>query len=257
MRKRIDPALRRHQDYLRLKALRTAKTYETRLKSLRRKEVKRVLGLCKDFKPEEWAGIIETQLSEPYLRDVESGLFLAVGMPQARSTVRDMNKAKAEDSKVLESLWMNAIAKYADERIGEMIVTVSGALKRELIGILQEQMAGGVTGIEKITLAIFDKYKELELWQVRRIVQTEAMIGLGKAGDVAARTLGVKFTKQWSISGLGNTRDTHIEADGQIVGQDDPFHVGNSYLMYPHDTSLKAAAKEIINCACTAIRRPV
>ena len=46
MRKRIDPALRRHQDYLRLKALRTAKTYEARLKSLRRMAVKRVLGLA-------------------------------------------------------------------------------------------------------------------------------------------------------------------------------------------------------------------
>lgn len=82
------------------------------------------------------------------------------------------------------------------------------------------------------------------------------MIGLGKAGDMAARTLDVKFTKQWSISGLGNTRETHIEVDGTIVGQEEPFKVGRSYLLYPHDISLGAEAGEIINCACTAIRRP-
>lgn len=257
MRKTIDPARRRHQDYLRIKALRAARVYETRLKTLRRKEVKRVLNLCNDHALDEWAGIIENQLSEPYIRDIESGLFLSVGIPQAKSTVRDMNRAKANESDILESLWMTAIENYANERAGELIVTVSGSLKSQLINILQEQMAGGVTGIEKVTLAVFDKYKELELWQIRRIIQTEAMIGLGKAGDVAARTLGIKFTKQWAVSGLGNSRDTHIEVDGKIVGQEEPFHVGNSYLMYPHDTSLNAEAKEIINCACTAIRMPV
>ena len=257
MRRRIDPARRRHQDYLRLKALRTARVYEARLKSLRRREVRRVLALCREHGQEEWAGVIGTQLSEPYLRDIERGLLQAVGMPQARSVVRDMNRAKADGSEVLQSLWMQSLQEYADGRAGELIVSVSGTLKDDLVAILQRRMAGGVTGVEKLALAVYDEYKALELWQVRRIIQTEAMIGLGKAADVAARTLDVRFTKTWSTSGLGNSRDTHIAADGMTVGQDEPFKVGGSYLMYPHDTSLRAAAGEIINCACACIRDPI
>lgn len=256
MRRRIDPAVRRHQDYLRLKALKAAKIYEARLRRFRRAEVRRVLGLCRDYDPDEWAGVIDTSLAEPYLQTIESGLLKAVGLPHAKSVVRDMNKAKAESSEVLESIWLSGIEQYANERVGDMIISVTGTLKDDLVKILQAKMADEVTGIEKLTLDVFAGYKELELWQVRRIIQTETMIGLGKAGDMAARTLDVNFTKQWSISGLGNTRETHIEVDGTIVGQEEPFKVGRSYLLYPHDISLGAEAGEIINCACTAIRRP-
>ena len=250
MRRRIDPAVRRHQDYLRLKALKAAKIYEARLRRFRRAEVRRVLSLCRDYDPAEWAGIIDSSLAEPYLQTIESGLLKAVGLPHAKSVVRDMNKAKAEASEVLESMWLSGIEQYANERVGDMIVSVTGTLKDDLVKILQAKMADEVTGIEKLTLDVFAGYKELELWQVRRIIQTETMIGLGKAGDMAARTLDVKFTKQWSISGLGNTRETHIEVDGTIVGQEEPFKVGRSYLLYPHDISLGAEAGEIINCAC-------
>ena len=257
MRRRISPAMRRHLDYLRLKALRVAQAYESRLKRLRRAEVRRVLGLCQEYDPSEWAGVIDTNLSEPYLQQIERGLILSVGLPHAQSVVRDMNRKKAEDSEVLKSMWMSSLEQYANERVGDLIVSVSGTLKEDLIKILRAKMADGVTGIEKVTLEVYKEYNELALWQVRRIIQTEAMIGLGKAGDVAARTLDGKYTKQWSISGLGNSRETHIEVDGVVVGQDEPFKVGRSYLMYPHDTSMGAEAGEIINCACAVMRVPM
>lgn len=246
-------------DYLRLKALNTARVYEARLKALRRREVKRVLGLCSDSgaAPEEWAGVIRTNIAEPYVADIERRLVLDVGLPQARSTARDMNRAKADGSEVLQSMWMTALSQYAQERAGELIVSVSGTLKEDLVRILQRRMAEGFGGVEKLTLDIFAEYRELELWQIRRIVQTETMMGLAKAGDAAAQTLDVKFTKTWSVSGLGNSRDTHLAVDGVTVAQDEPFRVGRSYLMYPHDHSLGAEAGEVINCACSCIRSPL
>lgn len=246
-------------DYLRLKALNTARVYEARLKALRRREVKRVLGLCSDSgaAPEEWAGVIRTNIAEPYVADIERRLVLDVGMPQAKSTARDMSRAKADGSEVLQSMWMTALSQYAQERAGELIVSVSGTLKEDLVSILQRRMAEGFGGVEKLTLDIFAQYQELELWQIRRIVQTETMMGLAKAGDAAAQTLDVKFTKTWSVSGLGNSRDTHLAVDGVTVAQDEPFRVGRSYLMYPHDHSLGAEAGEVINCACSCIRNPL
>lgn len=250
--------MRRHMDYLRLKALKTAGVYETRLKALRRSEVRRVLAMCSDSgtAPDEWAGIIRTNIAEPYVADIEKRLVLDVGLPQAKSTARDMSRAKADGSEVLQSMWMTALSKYAQERAGELIVSVSGTLKDDLVNILQRRMAEGFGGVEKLTLDIFAEYRELEEWQIRRIVQTETMMGIAKAGDAAAQTLDVKFTKTWSVSGLGNSRDTHLAVDGVTVAQDEPFRVGRSYLMYPHDHSLGAEAGEVINCACSCIRTP-
>jgi hypothetical protein len=83
------------------------------------------------------------------------------------------------------------------------------------------------------------------------------MIGMADASALAASTLDIEFVKQWAISGLGNTRETHEAMDGIIVGADEPFTLPEGDLMmYPHDGSMGASAGEIINCACDCIRIP-
>ena len=110
--------------------------------------------------------------------------------------------------------------------------------------------------IEKLTKKIYARYTGmLEKWQCRRIAQTETMIGTAEAGDMAARTLDVRFTKQWCTSGLSNVRDSHAAVDGVTVDENEPFKLPGGLLMYPHDTSMGADASEIINCACDVIRR--
>jgi hypothetical protein len=110
--------------------------------------------------------------------------------------------------------------------------------------------------IEKLAREIFKGYKDIELWQARRIAQTETMIGLADAGEIAARSLDVRYDKQWVISGLGNTRETHEAMDGVVVDMDEPFQLPDCQMMYPHDGSLGAPAGEIINCACDILHIP-
>jgi len=92
---------------------------------------------------------------------------------------------------------------------------------------------------------------------VRRIAQTETMIGMAHAGAVAADTLDVGFTKQWSAVMI-RTRESHLAMDGIEIDQDDLFEVGEerALMRFPHDDSFGAPAGEIINCACDVIRRP-
>ena len=59
--------------------------------------------------------------------------------------------------------------------------------------------------------------------------------------------------KRWSAILDKRTRDTHIKANGQTVPIDQPFVVGNSLLMFPHDGSLGADPSELLNCRCSAI----
>lgn len=253
MKKRIDPAQRRHQDYLRRKALKAARYYDGRLCSLRSRNVKGVLSECRDYPPDQWEDVISLRLSEPYLGEWYGQLCLATGLPQIKSTVRDMNRAKAEDS----GIWESAVLSYARERAGEQIVSVTGTLRKTLVSILRRELEeNDGMGVEELAQRIFRSYRKQQEWEVRRIVQTEALISAGRAGDIASRSLEIPFVKQWCVSGLANTRDTHLAADGTLADADEPFTVGNSLLMYPHDTSMGADASEIVNCACSCIRRP-
>lgn len=254
-KRRISSAERRHQDYLRKKGLAVGRIYEGKLLKARKAEVKRVLNLCREWNdPDSIESVINGHLDESgYYFDWQKGLFLNAGLPRAKSIVRDLSRAKAED---VPGLWESELTRYAEQRAGENIVSVTGSLKEKLVDITRGLMAEDTYGIEKLTQMIFKEYNTIAEWMVRRIAQTETMIGLAEAGDVAARSLDIGFTKTWAVSGLGNTRDSHLAMDGIEVDADDPFRLEDCLMMYPHDSSFGAPAGEIINCACDCIRRP-
>ena len=254
-KKRISRSQRRHMDYLRLEGLKVGKIYQNRLIKLRRAEVSRVLEQCKAYGSiDHWAEVIDMHLDESYLYDWFKGLYVRAGMPKAKSVARDLSLGKAAPD---EGYWEGELVRHAEQRAGNEIVLVQGTLKEQLVGITRTIMEADTTmPIEKLAKEIYKQYKAIELWQARRIAQTETMIGLADAGEVAARSLGIRYDKQWVISGLGNTRETHEAMDGVVVDMDEPFTLPDCQMMYPHDGSLGAPAGEIINCACDVWHLP-
>ena len=256
-KKTITPAERRHQDYLRRRTLRVASVYQTRLEKDRRAELRRVLAMAADYTdPVALVPLIEGQIDEtPYLGKWWQGLVVDVGLPTARSTARDLRAAKAA---LEDDVWLGALHRFATARAGAEIRVVTGTWKDTLVRLVRTYLAEEVSiGIEKLADRVYKGYlATLEKWQCRRIAQTEAMIGMAEAANDAAQTLSIPFTKEWCISGLGNTRASHELMDGVTVDQDEPFALPGGMMMYPHDTSLGADAGEIINCACCCIRRP-
>ena len=257
-KKPISTAERRRQDYLRRKTLKVGSVYGSRLARARRAELRRVLALARDLDdPEALGPLLEISLDESgYLPGWWEGLWLTAGVPIAKTTAATLRQAKAAGE---EDVWKAALRRYAVTRAGNEIVTVTGTWKRSLLTLLRAYMAEELTGgIEALTRKLYRGYlATLEKWQCRRIAQTESMIGMAEAGDLAARTLDVRFTKQWCVSGLGNTRASHELMDGVVVDENEPFSLPGGLLMYPHDTALGADAGEIINCACCCVRRPV
>ena len=254
---KISVAERRHQDYLRRKGLRVASVYEGRLEKARRKELRRVLDLARDYSdPIALVPLIEGQIDESvYLPKWWNGLVIDAGLPMAKSTARDLRAAKAAGE---EDIWLASLRRYASARAGQEISVVSGTWKKSLVTLLRAILEEEVgSGIEKVADRLYKGYlATLEKWQCRRIAQTECLMGTAQAAADAAKTLSIQFTKQWCISGLGNTRASHELMDGVVVDQDEPFSLPGGMLMYPHDASMGADAGEIINCACACIRRP-
>jgi uncharacterized protein with gpF-like domain len=59
--------------------------------------------------------------------------------------------------------------------------------------------------------------------------------------------------KEWGATTDDRTRDSHEQANGQVVGIDDFFVVGGSNMMYPGDASHGAPRKEYISCRCAVL----
>jgi len=255
-RKRIRADERQRQTHLRLQGLEVARIYTGRLASLRRRELRRVLTLCRELDdPDDVPAVLERELNEGYLLGWWEKLWMTAGPKSAMATAQELRQAKAA---VEENIWTHALRSYAAQRAGENIVIVTGTWKRTLVNVARNIMAESLgIGVEKLAREIYRDYLAgLELWQCRRIAQTEALIGMAEAGDIAAKTLEVPFTKQWCTSGNDSVRPSHQEVEGLVVDEDEPFELPGGLLMYPHDTSLGADAGEIINCACACIRRP-
>jgi len=68
----------------------------------------------------------------------------------------------------------------------------------------------------------------------------------------AVESSGLITVKEWQTQ-FNNSRDTHITADGQVVGQNDFFTVGGERALYPKAPNL--SAKETVNCRCNVIYR--
>ena len=70
---------------------------------------------------------------------------------------------------------------------------------------------------------------------------------------VAATKMGIEMEREWVSALDARTRPEHADADGQVVGVDEPFIVGGEKLMFPGDRS--GSGWNIYNCRCTQIAR--
>jgi hypothetical protein len=104
-----------------------------------------------------------------------------------------------------------------------------------------------------VRAAAVDKIREDESdWKVRatRIARTESTAAWN-SGALAALAAEGRTHKKWLASKDARTRDSHREADGQVVPIGRPFRVGESLLAMPGDPA--APPWEVIGCRCTVV----
>lgn len=86
--------------------------------------------------------------------------------------------------------------------------------------------------------------------RARTIATTEANTAYSEGRNKAMKGSGIKF-KRWLTSNNDNVRETHQEANGQVVALSEPFIVGGEELQHPHDPN--GSPGEVINCHCVMI----
>ena len=88
-----------------------------------------------------------------------------------------------------------------------------------------------------------------------RIARTESHIALERGAFEAARSLGVRITKEWISREDAHVRPEHAAVHGQVREIEAPFDVGGEHLLYPGDPG--GSAKNTVNCRCTVNYRIV
>lgn len=149
---------------------------------------------------------------------------------------------------------LDAIEKQADDILDQpWLKDLPDAVRDRIIRMVEDGIDKGDSGSD-----VSGKIEEMlggdAETRAERIARTETT-GMMNAGSQEVRSYlgeqGLVSGKEWSALDDEHTRDTHVDADGQVVPVDDEFTVGGEKCQYPGDVSL--SAEERCNCRCTAL----
>lgn len=167
-------------------------------------------------------------------------------MPVAGRVVLDAAAGKAARRSVFESLVLSWINEAAARKVQAISATTRRQL-RESIGAARAEGLG-TGGVAKRIRD--DLGGTIARARSHVIARTETHQAANAAQHFAAESLGRDDMKrEWISAEDERTREDHAEANGQVVGLEQPFTVGGVLLMYPGD--MGGPPEQVINCRCT------
>ena len=189
-------------------------------------------------------------------------LYTDIGMRFAKWYVNNFRKfmTKAVDTSAFDDIWANAFASFGSAIGAQRVTLVNGTAKKTLIDLTERLMSDpefmSLGAIEKGRI-LRNQFNQYSQWQAERLVRTEATAAANFAQAQAAQTIfpPEQMQKEWIASFDDRVRDTHAEADGQIVMANNTFLVGGQPMMFPGDPA--GGAAETINCRCSVAYFPI
>lgn len=189
-------------------------------------------------------------------------LYTDIGMRFAKWYVNNFRKfmTKAVDTSAFDDIWANAFASFGSAIGAQRVTLVNGTAKKTLIDLTERLMSDpefmSLGAVEKGRI-LRNQFNQYSQWQAERLVRTEATAAANFAQAQAAQTIfpPEQMQKEWIASFDDRVRDTHSQADGQIVMANNTFLVGGQPMMFPGDPA--GGAAETINCRCSVAYFPI
>lgn len=195
-----------------------------------------------DSVPIEWTRFVTTELS-----DRLGGMYLSGGISawiQAPGTDALPESTATGWTEVVNQQAITYAQNASNRLSGPVADSIWNDLKLKVAKTIE---TGAST--EKLTAEI-RMMSEFAGYRAEMIARTEVN-GAYNAGTYQSNeALGDMgpAEKYWVATGDDRTRETHREANGQVRAFADPFDIGGSQMLYPHDPA--GPAKEVINCRC-------
>lgn len=141
-----------------------------------------------------------------------------------------------------------ALRYIAQEAIRRRITDVVETTRRQIIRAVSKGYSDGL-GQRGVADYILDLVPSLAQYRANMIARTETHGAANYGSDEAAKQTGLPLSREWLAAQDERTRPTHAAASEQVVGMNEPFAVGDEFLMFPGDPN--GSAGETINCRCT------
>jgi SPP1 gp7 family putative phage head morphogenesis protein len=145
----------------------------------------------------------------------------------------------------MQSVFRDWIEEFGLEKAKEINDTTIGDLRKSL----SDGLANGESTLE-LQDRMDSEFDGLRDYRTERIARTESIASLNFGASATYKSSGIQ-KKEWLAVQDDRTRLEHDDADGQVVGIDEPFVVGGEELMYPGDPT--GSAENIINCRCSLL----
>lgn len=155
---------------------------------------------------------------------------------------------------------LNWIKSTCAEKVTGIQKFTKSKIAKTISNIEESYMNNGERApVDAIAKGIKDKFKEFSRYRSFLIARTEVGSATETASyqaqnlaqqqiDPSAKKLVVK--RKWLSALDERTRETHLDAHGQVRGLEEKFEIGDVKLMFPRDYDADAP-NETINCRCT------
>jgi uncharacterized protein with gpF-like domain len=140
-----------------------------------------------------------------------------------------------------------ALRYIQQEAVRRRIQGVTETTRRQIVNAVDTGYRGGST-LPEVASSIRGLIPAIARFRADAIARTETHGAANYGSNEAAKETGLPLRREWLAAQDERTRETHAAADGQIVGPDDAFQIGNSSLMYPGDPA--GPPEETVNCRC-------
>lgn len=181
--------------------------------------------------------------------------FELFGERLLNSFMKSHRKMEVKKEIPATTLYNNQQQGWISINASRKVTQIAGTTEKQAMEIINTYLADAVAdGLgERETALLIQKNiaavgGQLSTLRARTIARTEGHNASQASQDIAARSSELPMTKEWVSSGGERTRETHSDADGQVVSMNDSFTVGGDSLMYPGDPN--GSAEETINCRC-------
>jgi HK97 family phage portal protein len=128
-------------------------------------------------------------------------------------------------------------AKYFNETTGDYVKT-----------FIEDAAIENLT-TEQVTQELWKALGDRAAWEARRIAATEMTRTDGWGSVEGYKQNDTIDSKGWNCQKLENSREPHVEADGQEVTVDEDFEIGGEAMAWPGDD--RASASNVCNCRCS------
>ncbi len=155
------------------------------------------------------------------------------------------------ETKDARSLFSLSVERWIATIGAQKVVQIGATTKRQIVAAIAAGEADG-DGIAALGKRIRDKTSGT-IGRARALViaRTEVHTASQVAAEQAQDALDLPAKREWIAAQDLRTRDSHVDANGQIRGHRKPFDVGGEALDRPGDP--KGSPGNVINCRCITV----